>query len=196
MADARGLEDQAAFSHFLPTVTTERQRDFGCKRFDAEKGLSRAGGLLVDMLLDCWNIPAQIEHGRGGKPRVRNHPEVYVSLTHSYPYAAAVISDRPCGIDLERRDRELEAVARRYFTQDEKAYSGGDRARTTDIWCRKECCIKYDKPRDVRFIDTFAIPEDYCYHSFPIEGFSFEVLAPRGDYMFHEVIFHRGGMLL
>ena len=118
MADARGLEDQAAFSHFLPTVNTERQRDIGCKRFDEEKVLSLAGGLLLDMLLDCWNIPAQIEHGRGGKPRVRNHPEVYVSLTHSYPYAAAVISDRPCGIDLERRDRELEAVARMYFTQD------------------------------------------------------------------------------
>ena len=73
LADARGLEDQAAFSHFLPTVNTERQRDIGCKRFDEEKVLSLAGGLLLDMLLDCWNIPAQIEHGRGGKPYLHPH---------------------------------------------------------------------------------------------------------------------------
>ena len=194
MADARSLLDKAVFSRLLPTVNAERQRDIAGKRFDEEKVLSLAGGLLLDMLLDRWNIPAEIEHDKQGKPRVRDHPEVYVSLTHSYPYAAAVISDRPCGIDLENRDRNLEAIARRYFTEGEKAYAGGAPARATDIWCRKECCIKYDKPRDVRLIDTFAIPKDYCYRSFPVEGFSLEVLAPRGACGFYEVTFEGEGM--
>ena len=66
LADARGLEDQAAFSHFLPTVNTERQRDIGCKRFDEEKVLSLAGGLLLAgtagnitlLLVSLWLLTA------------------------------------------------------------------------------------------------------------------------------------------
>ncbi len=189
LADARVLEDKTVFSRFLPTVNAERQRNIARRRLDEEKVLALAGGLLLDMLLERWGIQSQIEHDAYGKPRVRNHPEVYVSLTHSYPYAAAVIADHPCGIDVENRGRDLEPIVRRFFTSEEQAYARGDPARSTDIWCRKECCIKYDRPRDVRYIDTFAIPQDYCYRSFPLEGFSFEVLAPKGACAFGVVTF-------
>lgn len=189
LADARCLEDKAVFSHFFLTVNAERQRDIVSRRFDKDKVLSLAGGLLLDMLLKRWDITAQIEHDSRGKPVVQGHPEVFVSLTHAYPYAAAVISDRPCGIDLENRSRNPEAIARKYFNEKEKAFSGTDQGKITDLWCRKECCIKFGLPGDIRFIDPFTIPEDYRYCSFPLDGFSFEVLIPKGDLAYHVVKF-------
>lgn len=141
----------------------------------------------MDRLLTGWEVRGEIRHNEWGKPVVDRHPEVHLSLTHAYPYAAAMISAAPCGLDLERRDRDLEAIARRYYNEREKRYAGEDRGRTTDVWCRKECVVKCLGVRDVREADAFAIPPDYGYLSIPLPGFSFEVLMGNGDYRFREV---------
>lgn len=178
--DARSLEDKAVFSQFFSLVNAERQRDIESKRFEKEKVLSLAGGLLLDALIKMWGIPSEIEHDHDGKPQIRDFPGIYVSLSHAYPYAAAMISQAPCGIDLEDRGRDLEAVARHCYSLREKAFAGDSQAKKTDIWCRKECFIKFGGPRDLRKIDTFDIPEDYAYTAVALEGFSFQILS-RGE---------------
>ena len=189
LTDVRPFEHEALFFQYLSRVNAERQCDIEKKQCAYDRYLSLGGGLLLDQLLREWGVHAQIQHDEQGKPVVFQHPELYVSLTHAYPYAAAMISDAPCGLDLERRDLDLGAVARRYFNEQEKRYAGADQNRITDIWCRKECVIKYRGPRDIREIDTFAIAPDYEYISLPLAGFSFEILKKKGVYRFAEVHF-------
>lgn len=188
LTDVRSLEDQALFLHYLSRVNAERRREVEEEQFADDRYLSLGGGALLDRLLTEWGIRGEIRHDEQGKPVVDRRPELYVSLTHAYPYAAAMISDAPCGLDIERRDRELEAVARRYYNEREKHYAGGDQDRITDVWCRKECVIKCWGPRDVREIDTFAIPPDHEYVSIPLPGYSFEVLKKKGSYLFRNVL--------
>lgn len=185
------FEDPALFHRCLSEVNEERRCDIENKNFAEDRLLSLGGGLLLGQLLMDWNIPSEIVHNAQGKPLVSGHPNVYISLTHTYPYAAAMISDAPCGLDIERRDRDLEAVARRYYNEREKRYAGNDQNRMTDVWCRKECFIKYCAPQDVRQIDTFSIPAGYEYLSLPLQGYSFEILKPKGAYQFREVCFGR-----
>jgi len=189
LTNVRIFEDTALFHYYLSKVNEERRCDIEHKRFAEDKFLSLGGGLLLDQLLMDWDIHSEIMHNEQGKPLVYKAPDVYVSLTHAYPYAAAMISDSPCGLDIERRNRNMEAVARRYYNDQEKRYAGNDQNRLTDIWCRKECFIKYSAPQDIRQIDTFSIPADYEYLSLPLPGYSFEILKRKGACLFREHTF-------
>lgn len=182
LADARPLEDEAVFSRLLGTVNAERQCDVQRKRFKEDQVLSLAGGLLLDELRRRWEIPEPVTHDPAGKPVIRGRPEVFLSLTHTYPYAAAMICWKPCGLDIERQNRKLEPVAARYYLESEKAWAGSDLARLTDIWCRKECMIKCLGFRDVRHIDTFRIPEGWQFLDRSLEGYSFQILLPEGPW--------------
>lgn len=184
LTDVRSLEKRDNFTFFFSLVNEERKRTIEKIRFDEEKILSLAGGVLLDALLKLWGIDAPVIHDDEGKPCVPGFSSVFVSLTHAYPYAAAVISHRPCGIDIEDQSRDLSVIARRYYLPQEQVYVAGNPARATDIWCRKECVIKYDRPQDIRRIDTFAIGEDYRYLPIPLPGFSCQALIPKGEYCF------------
>lgn len=195
LADVRALENPSLFAQYLSGVNAERQRDIQQKRFAEDRLLSLGGGVLLNLLLAQWEIASEILHDGQGKPFVEHHPEIFVSLTHAYPYAAAMICDAPCGLDIESRDRDLEAISRRYYNIREKQYAGEDPARITDIWCRKECFIKFCKPQDVRRIDTFAIPAEYEYLSLPLPGYSFEILKKKGDYRFRTIQFSEANVI-
>lgn len=184
LADVRPLENSDIFTYFFSRVNEERKRTIETIRFDEEKVMSLAGGVLLDGLLKLWDIDASVTHDDDGKPCVPGFPWVFLSLTHAYPYDAAVISNRPCGIDIENQSRDLTGIVRRYYLPSEQAYAAGNPARATDIWCRKECIIKYDRPRDIRQIDTFAIGQDYRYLPISLPGFSCQALIPRGEYRF------------
>lgn len=76
----------------------------------------------------------------GGKPRFIDSP-LHFSLSHSGNLAAALISDEPCGVDVEQLRPE---VAERLRA---RCLSDGERARSCDffeIWTRKECIAKLD----------------------------------------------------
>ena len=189
LADVRPLKNNSLFSFYLSKVTPERRQDIERKHYEEDRLLSLGGGILLDHLLEKWAIGDQIVHNEQGKPLVLHHPDIHVSLTHSYPFAAAMISHSPCGLDIERRDRDLEAVARRYFTPDEKALCADNPDCRTDIWCRKECWIKCYYPQDVRHIDTCSIPEDYEFIHLLLPLYSFEILKKKGPFEFHEFHF-------
>lgn len=190
LADVHPLENSDTFTYFFSRVNEERRQTIETIRFDEEKVLSLAGGVLLDGLSKLWGIDASVTHDDDGKPCVPGFPWVFLSLTHAYPYAAAVISHRPCGIDIENQSRDLTDIVRRYYLPSEQAYVAGNPARATDIWCRKECIIKYDRPRDIRRIDTFAIGQDFRYLPISLPGFSCQALIPTGEYRVLQADFH------
>lgn len=78
-----------------------------------------------------------------GKPFFENINGFYFSISHSFPFYAAAVSDRPIGIDVEKiRDVNLN-IAKRMFTENEREYIGKDKIRFFEIWTKKEAYSKF-----------------------------------------------------
>lgn len=76
----------------------------------------------------------------GGKPVFVNRP-LHFSLSHSGKLAAALISEEPCGVDVEQLRPDVAARLH------ERCLSDAERARDCDffeIWTQKECIAKLD----------------------------------------------------
>ena len=82
----------------------------------------------------------EVRFDPGGKPVFVNRPLCF-SLSHSGNLAAVLISDAPCGVDVEQLRPE---VAERLH---ERCMSDAERARNCDffeLWTKKECIAKLD----------------------------------------------------
>ena len=86
-----------------------------------------------------------------GKPYVLSSPPLYVGVTHTEDVIAIAVSRYNFGIDMESKNRPLrnmDAIIRRYFSKEEKAFVSGDkpeetRKRFLSVWVQKEAYIKY-----------------------------------------------------
>ena len=170
---------EGLFEGLLGGLDPIRQEKTMARRRREDRLLSLAVGLLLRRCLRRWGIAEAPAYDGQGKPVIPGHPEVFVSATHCWPYAGAIISSSPCGIDLERR-RPVEAVVGRWFLPEEQALCRGDPAVAMDIWCRKECIIKCFGLRDWKRLDTGILPEGYVFAGVPLTGFSFQTLT-RGN---------------
>lgn len=88
----------------------------------------------------CGNY--EIKRGENGKPYIDGNP-VFFSISHSGNEGVILVSDRPCGVDLElMRPRKHGAVFNR-FTEREKNEIGGGLTPFLINWVAKEAYIKY-----------------------------------------------------
>ena len=95
-----------------------------------------AGGLRI---LGLEELP-EVHFEPNGKPYFVNSP-LHFSLSHSGRFAAALISEEPCGVDIEQVRPEVAERLRG------RCLSDGERARGCDffeIWTEKECIAKLD----------------------------------------------------
>lgn len=71
------------------------------------------------------------------------HPEWHISISHSYPFAAACLSKKlRTGIDIEKIGRNVEQVAPRFLNSSELAQWKGDPMKLTLAWSAKESIYK------------------------------------------------------
>lgn len=107
---------------------------------------------ILGELLDVPPVALRWRYGRHGKPELA-FPQtgLQCNLSHSGSLTAlAVTADRPVGVDVEqwRCGVEISRMATRYYTTSEAKFvaaAGTEReraARFTDLWCRKEACVK------------------------------------------------------
>ena len=57
-----------------------------------------------------------------GKPHFTHHPNLHFSLSHSHQHAAAMVSEVPCGIDLQLRVEKITRLRRKFENEAEKAF--------------------------------------------------------------------------
>jgi 4'-phosphopantetheinyl transferase len=102
-----------------------------------------AGRLLVKAMMEALALTyAGITKDAHGKPSLRNY-KYGLSLSHSYPYVAAIIDEHPSvGIDLEQAKPKLLRVAPRVLHADELKDAGSDLQKHGVYWCAKEALIK------------------------------------------------------
>ena len=76
------------------------------KRFEKDRDQELvAGGLLADMLSELGVVAdgeLAIAEETGGKPRLRDFPEVHFSLSHADRMVMCAIAGHPVGCDVER----------------------------------------------------------------------------------------------
>lgn len=95
---------------------------------------------LERLLSEYLRRPFPIEKTAAGKPYIAGDP-VYFSLAHCGGRAAAAISDKPCGIDLELYGRGICRAVTRAFSDRERAEISDEREFLRH-WTAREAYVK------------------------------------------------------
>jgi 4'-phosphopantetheinyl transferase len=108
--------------------------------------------LRTDEYIDC----KVDEHG---KPYLVNLP-YHISLSHSFDYAAVMISKRrPVGIDIEQVNEKVERIARKFMRKEELDFID-DEHRIPQLyvcWCAKEAIYKCFGQKEVSFVNNILL---------------------------------------
>lgn len=105
---------------------------------------------MINELYPDINTPVELDYDAKGKPHLyingydsRQGGEINFSLSHSGDYVACIISDFPCGVDIEKHSdkRDYEKVAKRICTDKEfqSIHCSDD---FYSLWTLKECVLK------------------------------------------------------
>ena len=94
--------------------------------------------LLAEMLADCGQSLPRVDFLESGKPVFADSP-LHFSLSHSGRLVAALLSDAPCGVDIQIMDKPIsDALFRRVLNECERSAD----ADFFDVWTLKECLGK------------------------------------------------------
>lgn len=160
----------------MASLPPQRKEKALALRAEGRRMQSLAAGLLAKRVLGTVGLSdTLLQYDENGKPYIHYHPEWYITLTHSGDYAACALSRFPVAVDIQRRDGVKEALLRRGYNPDERAYCNAapDReAAFYDLWCRKECKAKLHAYAYVREIDALEPDPGFRYWSFEIPGYS------------------------
>lgn len=103
--------------------------------------------LLKRALKEVYGIdenPELIEQ-EGGKPMLKDHPEIHFNLSHCKSAVACVIGDEPVGVDIDRIRNYNAQLARHTMNDNElqEIENNADEARTfIRLWTKKEALLK------------------------------------------------------
>ena len=168
---------QTHAERILPLLPEQRRLAYDRSR----SGLTLGAGLLLSSLLGV-HTDADLSTGAYGKPfLICGTPEF--SLSHSGEHVLLGVSDRPIGVDMERRDRQVpEAVRCRICLPEERELD------PLQVFTRKECAMKLtgqgfslplgdiDTTRDYRWQE-----KDHRFFTVEKEGYVISVLSSEMD---------------
>lgn len=117
-----------------------------------------AARVLLQALLLRLKLPFEgLIKDKHGKPYLKNST-LHISLTHSYPFVAAIISEsNRAGIDLEQPKQKLLRIAPRIFSPEELRDAGNDLIKHCIYWCSKETLIKIHGKKDITLSENLKI---------------------------------------
>jgi 4'-phosphopantetheinyl transferase len=146
--DEQALLKRIPFPENIPThlTNTNKRLEFIAAR------------VLINELLNTWDLSYQgLTKDEFGKPFLVGH-NFQISLSHSYPYVAAVIDrKRNVGIDLEQPKPKLLKIASRVLASDELEDAGTDVVKHCVYWCAKESLVKVHGKKDLTFSENLMI---------------------------------------
>jgi len=83
-------------------------------------------------------------------------PWRHISVAHSGPYAVALLSETPCGVDIESVERDFSRAAARFIAPEEAALAGTQQAMAA-VWCAKEAMYKLSGRAGLDLADDLRI---------------------------------------
>lgn len=115
----------------------------------------RAERLAWRALLRRLSPGVEVEYLGSGKPQLKNSRN-HISVSHCRDCVAVALSQIPCGVDIERLDRNFSKVAARYISATEAALSA-DEHWAAVVWCAKEALYKMAGREGVDFLRDMQI---------------------------------------
>jgi 4'-phosphopantetheinyl transferase len=111
-----------------------------------------AGRALMKSLVETMGISyTGMKKDEAGKPFLKDSRH-QVSLSHSFPYAAAQIHPtHSIGIDIEQPKDKLLRIASRVLSEQEQQDAGHDPVKHCIYWCAKEAMYKIYGKRGLHF---------------------------------------------
>jgi phosphopantetheinyl transferase len=115
--------------------------------------------MAVSALLGEAIPGASLGHTPNGAPFIHNHPNLFVSVSHSQTHAALAISEASAiGVDIESpRKQQLERVAKRFLSPDELEEFSAIPNGLLRAWTAKEAVYKCAGFDDVEFATEIKI---------------------------------------
>ena len=133
---------EAEYEKAYENLSETRRRRIDRLKKDADRKRSLLGEILVKKLLIEEGIKAEILSEDNGKPYLSDS-SFFVSISHSGEMAAAVISEKPVGIDIEKTRQIDLRILDRVCTEREADY------------------VKCDKDSEIRFFEVWTAKEAY-----------------------------------
>ncbi len=155
----------------LSEVSVYRQNKINSRKIAKDKLRSLGASLLTDIALKEYGLRerdmvyAENEHG---KPYFASAPQLHFSISHSGNYAAVMISESECGVDVEITGEPNLNLAARFFHPDETEALNKNSALFYRIWTLKESYIKALGQGFARPLNSFCVIPTQC--GFKTEG--------------------------
>ena len=115
-------------------------------------------------ILKEYHIDYDIFYNEYGKPYIKNNP-IYFNISHSGDYIVIIISDRECGIDIEKiRDINNNIIDKVCLDKEKELII--DSKSFTLMWTKKEAYSKYKGlgyAYGLKNIDTTSIEINTIY---------------------------------
>lgn len=202
--DTRALEDPERFSARYREMPPERKKKIDALRFEKDKRLSLAAGVLLRCALERAGAGERgLSFGENGKPYLPGGG-VEFNLSHSGRLAVCAVSGRPVGADVEAF-RHFDEKLLRYVYQERELAGLRERAAPededrvfTELWTLKESFMKYLgtglllPPREIciergetlravcsRFPDA---AKEAHFTQYAVEGHALSVCSPFRDF--------------
>lgn len=139
--------------------TTDELNSISSYRNERKKKEWLAGRLTVRHLADQTGVYyTGVSKTTHGKP-VLCAGNGEISLTHSYPYVAAILDhgSEDVGIDLEQPTSKLLNISNKFLSASEKTYVENDIHKLCICWCAKESLYKIYSQKGLIFKENLAI---------------------------------------
>ena len=134
-------------NEFFYSIKNIKQERITKLKNKQDKYLSILGEyLLMNILKENYNTNYQdinIIYNENGKPYIENS-NIYFNISHSNNYAAVIVSNKECGIDIEKiRDINTDII-KIYASPNEQKYilENNTITRLYEIYCLKEAYLK------------------------------------------------------
>jgi phosphopantetheinyl transferase len=139
-----------------------------------------AGRFLLKHLEEDFPL-LNIKPDKHDKPRIDNN-EFYFSISHSWPYVAAVVSPYvECGIDIQCWHPRMETLQHKFLSAEERAMVNNDAQLITLLWSVKEAAYKWQGRRAVEFADHMNVLKiEENEHNYNIKLFM-QLTAPKRE---------------
>ena len=117
------------------------------KKEQGKKECTMAYQLLCQMLREDYGItaPPAFAYGEHKKPYLIDYPYIHFNLSHTKKAIACIVSDKPCGIDVESLGRYNERIARYCMCDEEMEQINASHDKDVafiSLWTKKEALLK------------------------------------------------------
>ena len=115
-----------------------------------------------ELLFRIASLPKRVEclYDDFGKPYLRGNDKL-ISVSHSEKWAAAMVSDRSCGVDIQVYTKTVERIANRFLSEEEMNAKSEIKNKLHHLhllWGAKECMYKAYGKKRLEFRKHIYIP--------------------------------------